>query len=116
MKPNPEMVILAREFSGLTQAQVAEASGLTQARIARVEAGIGAELSEDEIARLADALKFPREFLFLPESRLPYGSSSVFTRTRHMSAAELRRISSMVNVLRIQVKRMLDHVDVQGTR
>lgn len=110
------MVILAREYSGLTQAQVADASQLTQARVARAEAGVGADLSDDEIERLANALGFPKEFLFLQESRFPYGSSAVFTRTRQMTAAERHRVSSVVNVLRIQIKRMLDHVDVQGTR
>jgi Zn-dependent peptidase ImmA (M78 family)/transcriptional regulator with XRE-family HTH domain len=116
MKPNPEMVILAREFRGLTQAQVADASGMTQARIARAEAGVGIELSDEEIDRLAAVLAFPRAFLFLQESRYPYGSSAVYTRTRQMTAAERHSVSSMVNVLRIQIKRMLDHVDVQGTR
>lgn len=116
MKPNPEMVNLAREFRGLTQTQLAESSGLTQARIARAEAGVGVELSEEEIGKLADALGFPKEFLFLQEPQYQYGTGAFYTRTRQMTAAERNLVSSTVNVLRIHVKRMLRHVDVQGSR
>ena len=116
MKLNPEMVILAREFQGYTQEEVAERSGLTQPRIARVEAGIGAELSDAELSSLFSALSFPREFFYLNESRFGYGTSSIFTRTRQTTAAEKKRLRSLVNVLRIQTKKMLDHVDVATSR
>jgi Zn-dependent peptidase ImmA (M78 family) len=116
MKLNPEMVVLAREFQGLTQADLGDLSGLTQARIARVEAGIGADLSEGEIERMAGALGFPREFFFLNEQRLSFGTSAVFTRSRQLTAGEKKRLSGLVNVLRIQTKRMLDHVDVEAAR
>jgi Zn-dependent peptidase ImmA (M78 family)/transcriptional regulator with XRE-family HTH domain len=117
MKPNPEMVILAREYRGLTQAELAEASGLNQPRVARVEAGTGAELSDVEMATLSKALAFPQEFFFLSEQRYGYGSSSVvFTRTRQLKADERRRVSGLVNVMRIQIKRMLDHIDINPSR
>ena len=116
MKLNPEMVILAREFQGLTQVDLADKSGLNQSRIARVEAGIGAELTEEELTSLFAALDFPREFFFLNEDRFGYGTSSIFTRTRQTTAAEKKRLGSLVNVLRIQTKRMLDHVDVEASR
>jgi len=110
------MVILAREFQGITQAELAERSGLKQPRIARIEAGIGADLSDDEKARIFSALEFPREFFFLSEERYGYGTSSIFTRTRQLTATERKRLSGLVNVLRIQTKKMLDHVDVQASR
>ncbi|MBK7012325.1 MAG: helix-turn-helix domain-containing protein [Xanthomonadales bacterium] len=113
---NPQMVILAREFQGITQAELAERSGLKQPRIARIEAGIGADLSDDEKARIFSALEFPREFFFLSEERYGYGTSSIFTRTRQLTATERKRLSGLVNVLRIQTKKMLDHVDVQASR
>lgn len=116
MKPNPEMVILAREFRELTQADLAARAGITQPRVARIEAGIGADLSAEEVAALAHALRFPVGFFSLAEQRFSYGSSSVFTRSRQLKAGERRKISGLVNVLRIHVKRMLDHVDVQPAR
>ena len=116
MKLNPEMVILAREFQGMTQAELGDSSGLTQSRVARVEAGIGADLSEEELSRLSDALQFPAEFFSLNEERHGYGTSSVFTRSRQLTAGEKKRLSGLVNVLRIQAKRMLSHVDIQASR
>ncbi|MGY0799056.1 ImmA/IrrE family metallo-endopeptidase [Lysobacter sp. A286] len=116
MKPNPEMVILAREFRELTQADLAALAGITQPRVARIEAGVGADLSTTEMGGLANALGFPAGFFSLAEQRFSYGSSSVFTRSRQLKAGERRKISGLVNVLRIHVKRMLDHVDVQQAR
>lgn len=116
MNLNPEMVILAREFQGLTQADLAQKCGLKQPRIARVEAGIGAELSDAERSALFAALDFPAEFFYLNEGRFGYGTSSIFTRTRKMTAGERKKVESLVNVLRIQTKRMLDHVDVETSR
>ncbi len=116
MKLNPEMAILAREFRGLTQAELADRSSLTQSRIARIEAGIGADLSEDEFAQLSTALGFKREFFLLNDQRYSYGTSSVFTRSRQLTAGERKRLAGLVNVLRIQTKRMLDHVDIGASR
>lgn len=116
MKVNPEMVILAREYRGLTQSALAQASGLSQPRIARVEAGTGAELSDDELKEIGKVLAFPIGFFFLQEQRFSYGTSAVFTRSRQLTATEKKKLSGLVNVLRIQIKRMLGHVDVQGSR
>lgn len=116
MKLNPEMMILAREFQGITQSELAKKSGLSQPRVARVEAGVGADLNDDEMTRLADALAFPREFFFLNDERYGYGTSSIFTRTRNLTAGERKRLTGVVNVLRIQTNFMLDHVDVQASR
>ena len=116
MKLNPEMAILAREYQGLTQAELAERSGLTQSRIARIEAGIGAELDDGELTRLSEALGFQKAFFSLNEHRYGYGTSAVFTRSRKLNAGENKRLSGLVNVHRIQIKRMLDHVDVSSSR
>jgi len=116
MKLNPEMAILAREFQGLTQSELAERSGLTQSRIARIEAGVSADLGDEEVLRLSQALGFRKEFFFLSEQRYGYGTSSVFTRSRQLTAGEKKRLSGLVNVSRIQIKRMLDHVDIGASR
>ena len=116
MKPNPEMVILAREYRGLTQADLAAATGMKQPRVARIEAGSGADLDASEMAELSRVLGFPKDFFFLSEQRFSYGSSSVFTRTRQLKASERRKVSGLVNVLRIHARRMLDHIDVHQSR
>jgi Zn-dependent peptidase ImmA (M78 family)/transcriptional regulator with XRE-family HTH domain len=110
----PEMLILAREFNGMSQEALSRATGLSQPRIARAETGIGAPVMDDEVALIASALRMPVEFFRLPEHRIDYGTSSVFTRTRKLTARERKLISAQVNVRRIQIKKMLDHVDVHG--
>lgn len=116
MKPNPEMVILAREYRGLTQEELASAAGMKQPRVARIEAGSGADLDAHEMEELSKVLGFPKDFFFLSEQRFGYGSSSVFTRTRQLKASERRKVSGIVNVLRIHVRRMLDHIDIHQSR
>lgn len=116
MKPNPEMVILAREYRGLTQADLASSVGMKQPRVARIEAGTGADLDAEEMTGISKVLGFPKDFFFLPEQRFSYGSSSVFTRTRQLKASERRKVSGVVNVLRIHIRRMLDHIDIHQAR
>jgi Zn-dependent peptidase ImmA (M78 family)/transcriptional regulator with XRE-family HTH domain len=116
MNLNPEMVKLAREYRGMTQSELAKRSGLTQPKIARIEIGTITELTTPELDDLSNALAFPQEFFFLPEHRYGYGSSSVFTRTRRLKASERDKMSGLVNVLRIQIKRMLDFVEITANR
>jgi Zn-dependent peptidase ImmA (M78 family)/transcriptional regulator with XRE-family HTH domain len=116
MKPNPELVILAREYRGLTQADLASETGMRQPRIARIEAGSGADLDPGEMDEISRVLGFPKDFFFLPEQRFSYGSSSVFTRSRQLKASERRKVSGMVNILRIHARRMLDHIDIHQAR
>jgi Zn-dependent peptidase ImmA (M78 family)/transcriptional regulator with XRE-family HTH domain len=116
MKPNPEMVILAREYRGLTQAELARESGMKQPRVARIEAGSGADLDSSEMEELSRVLGFPKDFFFLSEQRFSYGSSSVFTRSRQLKASERRKVSGIVNILRIHARRMLDHIDIHVSR
>ncbi|MDO8616615.1 MAG: XRE family transcriptional regulator [Dehalococcoidia bacterium] len=58
---NPELVTLARQVRGLTQAKLAEQSGLGKVRVSRIEAGVQVASSTD-LERLATALDFPSEF------------------------------------------------------
>lgn len=58
---NPEMIILAREFRGLTQKELAAKSGLTQAKIAKIENGVQG-VSEDMILSFVKVLDLPIDF------------------------------------------------------
>jgi Zn-dependent peptidase ImmA (M78 family)/transcriptional regulator with XRE-family HTH domain len=117
MKLNPEMVVLAREYRGYTQEQLAFRSKFSQPKIARLESGVSSELTPDELKKLAEALQFPNDFFMQDEARIGFGSSSYFYRKKaSLSASDRKRIHAVVNILRIHIKRMLSAVDVEAAR
>jgi len=112
---NPDMVILAREFRGLTQKELALKAVVTQPQIARVEAGIEQSASDEVLDRIAKALNFPMSFLTSNENRLGFGSSSVFYRKKSsLTAANRKQIEGVTNLTRIAIKKTLAAVDIQA--
>lgn len=117
MKIKGDMVTLAREFRELTQQALAAQIGVGQSTIAKIEAGINSELDDMAAARMAEHLSFPIDFFQQNEELLSFGSSSYFYRKRaSLTAADRKRIHSMVNLLRIALRQMLRHVDIEARR
>lgn len=117
MRINPEMVILAREYRGLTQGELAERTGFSQPKIARIENGTGTDLAEGDANRLSEKLNFPLQFFQQDEVRVGFGSSSYYYRKKAaLSAADRKRIQSIVNLKRIHLKRMLSAVNMEYER
>lgn len=109
---NPEMLILAREVAGLTQSQLAEKLVLSQAEISKIESGIRPP-PQEITARLANALRCPEEFFFIPDSIRNFSTACVYHRKRQSTPQfTLRRLLALVNKRRIQVKRLLLAADI----
>jgi Zn-dependent peptidase ImmA (M78 family)/transcriptional regulator with XRE-family HTH domain len=116
-KFNAEMLVLAREYRGLTQGEVAVKTGFAQAKIAKIEGGMQADVSMEEIACFVRALNFPVEFFFQNEERIGYGSSAYYYRKKaDITALDRKKIHGLVNILRINIKRLLNSVDVESKR
>jgi Zn-dependent peptidase ImmA (M78 family) len=60
---NPEMVILARTFRGMTQAQLSEMVETAQSRVSRVEHGL-ADPDHELVEKLSRTLGFPKSFFY----------------------------------------------------
>lgn len=116
-KFNAEMLVLAREYRGLTQGEVAAKTRFAQAKIAKIEGGMQADVSAEEIACFARALDFPIEFFFQNEERIGYGSSAYYYRKKaDLTAQDRKKIHGLVNILRINIKRLLSSVDIESKR
>lgn len=114
---NHDMVVLAREYRNLTQEQLARSVTVSQAAIAKIEGGLSRDVAAHRIQRIAAALEFPVEFFYQPGWRLSFGSSSYYYRKRSdITAADRRRISGVVNLLRLLLKRLLNAVDLEPSR
>ncbi len=117
VKINPEMVVLAREYRGLTQEELARKLYVSQAKIARIEGGLQREIPEVLMDFIVEALSFPHDFFTQNEDRIGFGSSAYFYRKKSdLSASDRKRVHGLVNLLRIGVKRYMSFVEVGAKR
>ena len=80
MKPNPEMLTLARESRQLTLQQLADQLGVTQGYLSKLARGF-IDIPDDRVAAIADALGYPVEFFYqYPAFQGPMWGLSCLTR------------------------------------
>jgi Zn-dependent peptidase ImmA (M78 family)/transcriptional regulator with XRE-family HTH domain len=109
---NSGMLLLAREARGFTQSDLQERSGISQANISKYESG-QMDPSDEYVARLAEALGYPQGFFFEREAAYVDASSCLFTRKNsHAGARRLRELLAKLGILRIQLTKLLDGVDI----
>jgi Zn-dependent peptidase ImmA (M78 family) len=107
---NRELLILAREYRCWTQTELAHEVSFSQAEISKFETGI--KIPTDSQARvLAARLKFPLEFFYTSDSVRDFGSGCVYNRRRKTaSETKLKQLLALVNLKRMQLKRLLNSV------
>lgn len=109
-EPNSEMLILAREVRGLTQAQLAEVSGIDQGSLSRYEGALKT-VPDYDLRRIADALRFPVKFFLQEGRRYGVDTGEIFHRKRNsMPSGQLKRIHAQLNIFRLNVERLLDQI------
>lgn len=113
---NSEMLVLAREYRGLTQDELARKSGLNRIKIAKIESGL-VVATEQDTDLLCTALDMPPSFFDNEEPVIGYGSSAYYYRKKaDLTAADRKRVHSIVNMIRIGLKPMLGQVEVESQR
>lgn len=109
-----EMLILARESRGLTQAELAQRTDISQGNISKYESGL-LNVSEEHMQRIADALDYPETLFTLSERRYGFGSSCTYHRKRQtMPVRELKILLARINLRRIQIARLLNGADIDS--
>lgn len=63
-KPNYQLITLAREASGLTQAELATSIGIEQGYLSKIENGLSIEPSPEIIKKIAYVLEYPESFFY----------------------------------------------------
>lgn len=112
---NPDMLVLAREYRAMTQKELADAACVKQPQIAMIEGGVDGAASPETIKAISEAVGFPVEFFYQPDHRLGFGSSSLYYRKMSaITAADRKAISSLTNLARIGLSRLLDAVEVDA--
>lgn len=111
---NPEMLTLARESRGTTQGELAKAVGVSQSNISKYESGM-LVISETELALIAKELGYPESFFYQTEGIRSVGSSCFYHRKRQtMPVRELRVIQAKVNIVRMQMARLLKGAEIKS--
>ena len=108
------MLILAREFCGETQRELADGLSLSQAEVSKFETGIKIP-SEEQIRRIASHVHFQEDLFYQWEAVQGFGSGCVYHRKRKTaSEIQLRRLLAMMNIRRIQVAQLLRAASVRA--
>jgi len=108
-----DLLRLAREAEGLTQQQLSEAAGLPQPHVSKLERDWH-EPRSDVLAHLAEALNVTPEFFRLQDRFLAATATPVHARRRKTSSPKLwRHLEARLNMHRIRVHRLLDHLDLE---
>jgi Zn-dependent peptidase ImmA (M78 family)/DNA-binding XRE family transcriptional regulator len=112
---NGDLVALAREARGLTQTELARRACVGQGTVSKLENGLLEQPSEEAIARLAGALRYPPEFFFQNEPLASVGGL-MFRRRLSLSPKRLRKLEADLNVVRLQVQALLRGIEIQADR
>lgn len=108
---NPDMLVLARESRGMTQADVAERSHISQGSISKWENRL-AEPFDGATERLSAALHYPTRFFYQPEAY--YGLPPTFYRKRaSVGKRMLNRLHARMTVIRLHLVRLLRSVTLE---
>jgi Zn-dependent peptidase ImmA (M78 family)/transcriptional regulator with XRE-family HTH domain len=111
---NPEMLILARESRGLTQADLAGAVSVQQGTISKIESGTLGP-SPEVVERFANKLDYPRE-LFFQSDRIYGFNSTVFFHRKRQALPEklLRKLHAQMNLIRMRTARLLRSTEIMS--
>lgn len=85
---NHNMIVLARESRGLSQAALADQLGVTQGRVSKMESGLLA-VPDEVLQKFTEVLDYPPSFFFQPGPLLGVGVAEVFHRKHQVVAKRL---------------------------
>jgi Zn-dependent peptidase ImmA (M78 family)/transcriptional regulator with XRE-family HTH domain len=103
---NPDMLRLARDVRGTTQAELALSTSVTQALISKIENGLISNPSDDVVARFSAALRFPKAFFYQTERLV--GLPHFHSRERSkLSVRDLATVTATVNIRRQHVAKLV---------
>src|ERR1700730_17257824 len=104
---NPEMIVLAREARGLSQAELAHRLGISQGQLSKVESGLVSATAQ-LLPKLARELSFPPKFFVQRHAVVGPSTSEFYHRKRaSMPVRLLEQIHALVNIRKFHLERLL---------
>lgn len=112
---NASLLLLARQYRGRSQAEVATAAGLNQGHYSRIENGLMPEgPSVENVERIAEVLDFPSSFFFLQDglAGLPLSVHPMNRRKTAVGERAMKQIHAELNIRLIHLRRYLRAADI----
>jgi Zn-dependent peptidase ImmA (M78 family)/transcriptional regulator with XRE-family HTH domain len=117
---NHELLLLARQYRGWSQADIADAAGLDQGHYSRIERGLlNAPPMPDTLTAISEALDFPVSYFQQNDelSGLPLSVHEASWRKRaSVNVTELKRLRAELNLRIMHLRRYLQAVDIEPER
>lgn len=113
---NNSLLLLARQYRGLSQIEVAQASGLNQGHYSRIENGLLPEgPTSDNVARIAAALNFRPSFFYIDGdvAGLPLSVHPFNRKRASLGEKSLKAIHAELNIRLMHVRLLLNAVDLE---
>ena len=113
---NPDLVLIARNFRGLSQTEVSSSAVIDQGYYSRIERGLlNAPVKDSTLKALSSALDFPVEFFFANTEvgGLPLSIHGPQWRKRSGAGAkDVKRLHAELNVRLFHLQKLLQAVDL----
>ena len=110
---NPELLALARELRGLTQADLASQAGVSQSKISKYESAM-LRVSPQDLAVMAEQLDVPERLLLQSDRRRGPSGTHLFHRSlKRLRVRDQRRIHARIDLLRIRIDRLLRGIEFE---
>lgn len=112
---NASLLLLARQYRGKSQADVAASAGLNQGHYSRIENGLTPDgPSQESVERIATALDFPSSFFFLQDglAGLPLSVHPMNRRKTAVGERAMKQIHAELNIRLIHLRRYLRAADI----
>jgi Zn-dependent peptidase ImmA (M78 family)/transcriptional regulator with XRE-family HTH domain len=106
---NPEMLILAREFHGMTIKDLSDRIGVSSGYVSQLESGLK-EPSDNIMEQIVSALKFPCQHYY-EQGRRESTPTSFYRRRVMISPVVLRRCTARMTEIKRNIEKMLSQVD-----
>lgn len=109
---NSDLLWIARQSRGWSQAELFRQSGVSQALLSKLENGLVGP-TDDVLERLAKALHFPRSFFFEPDRMLglPVSVHPMYRKKASVGRRGLLRLEAALNIRLFHIRRLLKSVE-----
>ena len=106
------MVVLAREIRGMTQQYLASRIAMSLYALSRVERGVQGEISEQQALTIANAVRFPIEFLQHDGQPEPASGPCYGAGRGALDELDQKRVRGTLHALRINIRQLLGVAEI----
>lgn len=115
-KYNHELLLLARQYRGKSQAEIAQLAGLDQGHYSKVERGLlNGEPTHATLSAISRAVNFPIDFFYQSDeiTGLPISVHDIAWRKRaSVNATDLKRLQAELNIRVMHLRRLLTSIEI----